>query len=194
MTQRPPRTLSQLLDVVDRAAAAPRVSVRDLVQEFGERSITPFILLTALLLVSPLSGIPTVPTFGALIIVTLAAQALLGRPHVWLPDLVLRRAVSGKRLRSAIGWMRNPCAFLDRHAHKRLTWLTRGPMRVVNLALCLLIPLTWPPLELLPMVTSVSAATVALLAFGLFQRDGLFVLLGYAMLAAAGGLLFWLWP
>ena len=78
--------------------------------------------------------------------------------------------------------MRGPCSFLDRHSHQRLMFLTRGPMRWFTLALCAVIPLGWPPLEVLPMVTSIGGGTVALLAYGLYTRDGVYVLLGYAMI------------
>jgi hypothetical protein len=47
-------------------------------------------------------------------------------------------------------------------------------------------------MEVLPMMSSLGAGTVALLVFGLFTRDGLFVLLGYLCVAitlVAGGLL-----
>ena len=40
--------------------------------------------LPALILVSPLSGIPGAPSIGALIIVTVVVQALVGRQHLWL--------------------------------------------------------------------------------------------------------------
>ena len=48
-----------------------------------------------------------------------------------------------------------------------------------------------PALELLPGVTSFAAATVGLFAFGLFARDGYYVIAGYIGMVAVpvGGLL-----
>ena len=66
-------------------------------------------------------------------------------------------------------------------------------MRVVTLALCVLIPLGWPFLEILPLVSSFGAGTVALLAFGLFTRDGVYVLLGYLMIALTSGSALSIW-
>lgn len=188
------RTLTHLLDAMENAATAQTVSVKDVLTELGERSITPFILLFSIMLVSPLSGIPTVPTFAALILVTLSVQALLGRHHIWLPGFVLRREVEGKKVTRAVAFMRRPCAFLDRHAHRRLTFLTKGPMRFFNLLICLIIPITWPALELLPMVTTIGASVVALVSFGVFTRDGLYVFLGYAMISVLVSITIWLWP
>ena len=178
-----PKSLTDMLDGIDAAAADNIVSIADILDEFGDRAITPFILLTALLMVSPLSAIPGTPTISALIIVALSLQALFGRRRLWLPGWIKRRQVAADRLRSATGWMRRPCAFLDRHAHRRLTVLTRFPLRSLSLLPCVVVPLFWPFLELLPMVTSIGAFTVALFAFGLFMQDGLYVILGFVLVA-----------
>lgn len=167
---------------MDKAAEGEEVSVADVLNEFGDRTITPFILLVAVMLVSPLSGIPGVPTVSAAIIVIMTVQALSGRRRLWLPQFLLRRTVASEKMRKAVGWMRGPCRFLDRHSHKRLMFLTRGPMRLIALAACAIIPLGWPPLEVLPMVSSIGGGTVALLAYGLYTRDGVYVLLGYVMI------------
>lgn len=123
----------------------------------------------------------------------LAVQALWGRRHLWLPDFLLRRKISGQRLAGVVAWLRAPCQFVDRHTHPRLTLLTRGALRTLSLAACVVIPLGWPLLEVLPFVTSLGALTVALLAFGLFTHDGLYVLAGYGVIALTlGGTLFFL--
>ena len=181
------RTLTYLLDGMEHAAQGKDVSVHDVLHEFGDRSITPFILLVALLLVSPLSGIPGTPTIAAIIIIILSVQALSGSQKLWLPAFIHRQHIPARYLCSAVRWMRKPCAFIDSHSHKRLEIFTYGPMRWFTLALCMVIPLGWPALEVLPLVSSVGAATVALLAFGLFTRDGLYVLLGYACVAVTAG-------
>lgn len=187
-------TLGRLLDGMDDAARGEKVSVQDVLNEFGDRTITPFILLIAVLLVSPLSGIPGMPTIAASIIVIMAVQALSGRRRLWLPAFLLRRTVASGRLRTAVSWMRRPCAFLDRHSHQRLKFLTRGPMRWLTLTACVVIPLGWPPLEVLPMVSSIGGGTVALLAYGLYTKDGVYVLLGYVMIAVSATAVLSFWP
>lgn len=175
--------LTQLLDAVDRAAGQEDVEVRDILSEIGDRTITPVILVIALLLVSPLSGIPGLPTISAAIIIILAIQGLMGR-QLWLPRWMLALQVGRSKLERAIGWLRKPAAWIDRNSHPRLQYLTRGPMRLLILAQCAVIPLGWPVLELLPGVTSLAAATVGLFAFGLFARDGYFVIAGYIGMVA----------
>ena len=165
------RTLSDLLDQVQSATEDPPVSVETVLDNLGERSFAPVILVVALLMVSPLSGIPGAPTMSALVIVLIGSQALLGRHHLWLPGAVLRR---------------KPAAWLDRHSQKRWPILTAPPARLFTMATCVAVPLVWPLLELLPFVTSFGAGAVSLLSFGLLTRDGLYVLLGYAVIAGLG--------
>lgn len=185
-------TLAYLLDSMDRAAENETVSINDVLHEIGDRAITPLILIVALLLVSPLSGIPGVSTLAALTIILLAVQAVTGRRRLWLPQFLLRREIPGHRLSGCVSYLRRPCAFVDGRCRPRMQFLTTGPMRFLTLVTVTIIPLGWPFMEVLPMMSSVGAATVALLVFGLFTRDGLFVLLGYLFIAvtlAAGGLL-----
>lgn len=185
-------TLTDLLHRIDAAAAGDNVSVQDVLDRIGDRSIMPVVLVIALLLVSPLSGIPGMPTLSTIVIVMVMVQALIGRDHLWLPPVLRNRHVRSDRLHRAVGWLRKPAAWIDRHSHPRLRVLTSGPLRWLTLALCLLVPLIWPMLELLPFVTSIGAGAVALMSFGLMTRDGLYVLGGYVVVGGMAAMILWL--
>ncbi|WP_323803378.1 exopolysaccharide biosynthesis protein [Sulfitobacter litoralis] len=176
------RSLTHLLDGMEHAARRDTVKIDDVLNEFGERSLLPFILLAALLLVSPLSGVFGVSSFMALVIILLSAQAVYGRKRLWLPQFLLRREVKSSRLQFGVKWLRKPAAFFDRHSGKRLQFLTTGPIRLLTLVTCVVMPIAWPLLEFVPFASSLGGATVALFVFGLFTRDGLYVLLGYLMI------------
>lgn len=179
-------SLSNLLDGLKAAAANDTVSIRDVLEQFGNRSIMPFVLIASLLLVSPLSGIFGVSSLIAVVIIVLSLQELVGRDRLWLPAVLLNRQIKSSRLLTGVRWLRKPCAFFDRHSSRRLTFLTVGPMRLVTLATCAIMPTGWPLLEFVPFASSFGGGTVALFAFGLFMRDGLYVLLGYiSMLTVA---------
>ncbi|MEM6340940.1 MAG: exopolysaccharide biosynthesis protein [Pseudomonadota bacterium] len=183
MSPTPHGTLTRLLDLMDEAATAPSVSVRDLLERIGEQSILPLVLAVSIIIVSPISGIPGVPTISALILLTLMMQVVLQRRHIWLPGFILRREINGPRLQKAITWLRKPGAWFDRHSKPRFLLLTAGPLRWLTLTICMAVPLAWPFLELLPMVTSFGAGAISLMAFGLLTRDGLYVLAGYIVVA-----------
>ncbi|WP_299608223.1 exopolysaccharide biosynthesis protein [uncultured Tateyamaria sp.] len=179
-------TLNQLLDALDVAGDDDKVSVQDILDEIGERSIMPVVLAVSILLVSPLSGIPGLPTLSAIILLLLIGQALAGRRHLWLPSLLASRRIDRVRLQKAIHWLRRPATWFDRHSHPRLRFLAHNPMRQVALLVCMAIPMSWPFLELLPFVTSFGAGAVALLSFGLLTRDGYFLIAGYVVASGIG--------
>jgi hypothetical protein len=182
------KPLSTLIEQIETAANDPQITVGSVLHHIGEASFAPVILLISLLMVSPLSGIPGSPTLSALLIVLVAAQALIGRRHLWLPGILLRRNIPPARLSKAVKWLRGPASWFDRHSQRRWRLLTLGPMRWATMASCGVIPMVWPFLELLPFVTSFAAGAVALLSFGLITRDGLYIILGYVVIAGLLGL------
>jgi hypothetical protein len=173
-------SLSDVLAALKSASNRAEVlSVRDILTEIGDRSFATVLLVPALLLVSPLSAIPGTPTIGAILIILIVLQWLMGRRHLWFPETVMRRSIKAERVRAGAHWLERPAGWIDSHARQRLVFLTRGPLSLLPLFLILIIAATWPVLELLPMVTSIGAFTVTLFAFGLMTKDGLWIALGY---------------
>lgn len=181
-------SLTGVLAALRRAAHGDDLSVQDMLTEIGDRSFATALLVPALILVSPISGIPGTPTIGAIIVILIVAQWIAGRDHLWLPDFVTRRRVSSVRMRRALTWFDRPAAFLDRHTAPRLSLLTTGPLAVLPLLTVLVIAATWPLLELLPFVTTIGAFAVSLFAFGLMTRDGAYVVLGYLFVGGLAAL------
>ncbi|WP_407494167.1 exopolysaccharide biosynthesis protein [Pseudooceanicola sp. MF1-13] len=186
------RSLNDILDALQDAERGDCVSVRDILNEVGSRSFAPTILVPALILVSPLSGIFGLPTIGAIFIFLITIQKLAGRRHVWLPEFLKRREVKSDKLDRAIGWLRKPCAWIDARTHKRLTYFVSRPANIVTLLTIIGITLIIPFLEVLPMVTSVFAGAISLFAIGLLARDGLFTMLGYVQVGLSLALVAWL--
>jgi hypothetical protein len=183
-------SLTNLLDRLDRAAQGTQISVSDVVDELGDRAIIPLILLIALIMLSPLSGVLGMPTLAAILIITLAVQALFGRRRLWLPHWIKRLNMRASRMRTVVDWLRKPSAFLDRHSRPRLRVLTHSPLRWLTLLFCVVVPAFWPLLEVLPFVTTLGALIVSLLAFGLLTRDGIYVLAGYCIVLCVIAALF----
>ncbi len=188
------KTLTHLLDAIDDAAEGDVVSVRDILAAIGDRSIMPLVLAVSILIVSPLSGIPTVPTLSSLILLVLMGQAFGRHRRLWLPDILLRRELAAHRVQTATGWLRRPCAWLDDHARPRLRVLTSGVLRPLTLVVCMAVAATMPFLEILPFVSSFSAGAIAMISFGVLTRDGLWVLAGYAQVAVLTCIAVWIWP
>lgn len=186
------RSLTDILDALQNAERGEKISVRSILEEIGVRSFAPVILVPALILVSPLSGIFGLPTLGAIFIFLITVQKLAGRSHVWMPEFLKKREIPTKRLDKAIGWLRKPCAWIDDRTEKRLTALVSRPANIVTLLTIIAITIIIPFLEVLPMVTSIFATAISLFAVGLLARDGLFTLLGYIQVGLSAAAVLWL--
>ncbi|MBT9368677.1 exopolysaccharide biosynthesis protein [Rhizobium sp. CSW-27] len=171
--------------IADLGEERRAVSVADIRATIGERSFGPFLLVPALIELSPIGGIPGVPTALALIISLFAVQILVGRRHLWLPRFIERRQIDGDRLKSAMDRLMPVARFIDRLLRQRLTWLTHAPWRQVAAGLCIALCLTVPPLELVPFASSAPTGAIALFGLSLMARDGLLtVLAGFVSLGA----------
>lgn len=176
---------SDLAAVIGRllraARRADRVSVGDLVDAMGQASMAAVLLVPALLLVSPLSGIPGASITGGLVIALISGQMLLRRPKVWLPEAVRTRTLPGPALRRALVRLRRPARGLDRIAPARPGGGGQAWWSPVLALACLILGLAMPMMELVPFGSSILAALVAALALTL--------LTGRVRIAVAAGTL-----
>ncbi|WP_240804382.1 exopolysaccharide biosynthesis protein [Qingshengfaniella alkalisoli] len=172
-----PQSLDQLLDCLDRAADQEDVSFGDMIEAVGERSFAPVLLVPALAVVTPLSGIPLFSSLCGISIALVSLQSLLGRRHLWLPDWITSRSTKGQRVRNAIDWMRKPARWLDSISRDRLTLLVRRPSSWVVFVLCLICGALMPFLELVPFSSSILGGAVSLFAFAILVGDGLIAVL-----------------
>ncbi|MDZ7781507.1 MAG: exopolysaccharide biosynthesis protein [Halioglobus sp.] len=154
----------------------------------GVRSFSPMLTLVGLLLVSPLSGIPFFPTICAIIVLLVSMQLLMGRTHIWLPQMLSSRSVPAEQLRRAIDWLMPGARFVDRYTGARLTVLVAGPARFLIAGICVFLATMMPLMEFIPF--SSSLAGIALCAFGLslLAYDGVLSLVAHLVTGAVGWL------
>lgn len=173
--------LTTVLDRVVAATLKDEVAIDDLVQAIGHASFTPVLLLPALAVATPLSGIPLFSTLMGMLIFLVALQMLLRRDQLWLPQWLLRRKTNGARVRSAFEWVRPAVTWLDAHTYARLTAFVHRPLIFIPQIMCVVSGLAMPFLEFVPFSSSLVGGAVALLAFGMLARDGLFVMFGLSL-------------
>ncbi|MGR3760254.1 exopolysaccharide biosynthesis protein [Roseobacteraceae bacterium NS-SX3] len=168
------------------------LTVAELTEELGQRSMSAMLIIPALAVVSPLSGVPLFSSACGAMICLVSAQMLLGRPHLWLPGWLGRRRIGARRGRKAIAAIRRFAQWLDRRSAQRLNWLVQQPFLTVIRLICMICGALMPFLELVPFSSSIMGAAVSLLAVAMLAGDGLIALLtltglgaGAAALAAA---------
>lgn len=187
---------SDLKGVVARlhavARTADRIPLGDLVDAMGRSSMAAVLLVPALLLVSPLSGVPGASIVGGIVIALIAGQILLRRQKVWLPGWIRTRRLPGPALRKALVWLRKPAQRLDGLAPARAgggngVWWTP-----VLALICLCLGLGMPMLELIPFSSSIVASLITALALAMLTGRLIIALVAVALAALAVGGVVWL--
>jgi|TARA_Y100001968_G_scaffold184581_2_gene169071 hypothetical protein len=164
-----------------------RVTVGHVLDAIGDRSYGPALLIPALIEVTPVGGIPGVPTFLALIIALTAAQLLFDRDHLWLPGFIQKRSVSGAKLHKSVDKLDGIAHKLDKWFHGRLPRFVKQPWPRIAAIAIIILCCTVPPLEFLPFASTAPMLAIAAFGLALLVRDGLLMLvaLGFSILSLA---------
>ncbi len=166
------------------------VSVGELMDRFGHRSVGPFFLVMGLItVVPPLGGIPGLPAIVGLIILLFSVQMLFGMDHVWLPAKVEEMALSKDKIGTAHDKLSGVLGEIDRFVTHRLEWAAGGAARYAAAVLVSLMALALIPLELVPFAVAIPGIAISLIGLGLMAKDGAVMLFAFAVAAAAIGVL-----
>ncbi|MER5171923.1 exopolysaccharide biosynthesis protein [Thioclava sp. GXIMD2076] len=185
-------SVTDIVRTIDsRAQGVDRLRIEDILGSLGGASFVPVLLVPALFVVSPLSGIPLFSSACGILIALISAQMLLGRRHLWLPGLLTNRHIAGDKLRKATDKLQGVARWMDSHTRERLRFFTHRPFRWVTQAACLLCGAAMPFLELVPFSSSILGVAVTLLALSLLVRDGLIALIGLCFIGMAVGVGYW---
>lgn len=164
------------IDVADHG----RVTLKGLLEAWGDRSYGPLFIIIGLFTATPLSAIPPTAAVTGVVIALLAVQMLFGKHHPWLPRAVRERSISVKKLRAARQRFAPMLAFLDRFIKERMNFATGPMMRRIAAAIVLVLSLLFVPFELVPFFGVFPASAVVLFGVAITARDGLAMLVGLA--------------
>lgn len=181
-----PHSFASVLKRLEEAGTGPKVTVSEIVDAVGQRAFAPLLLIPALLVVSPASGIPGVSTVVGIMITLISAQIVFRRKSVWLPEFLRRRTISRRSLHGAVRFLEKPAGVIDRYTYRRLAFLTEWPFDIVPAIICLGAGLIMPFFEFVPFTSSILGAAVGLFSLALVTSDGVLVLIGLGLLAGAG--------
>jgi hypothetical protein len=182
-----PKSTAQIyesLRAAIRAGEGEEATAQEILDALGPRAFG----LGVIALMAPvcLPMPPGVPTVAGLILSFFAVQLILGYKSPILPGWVKRLKIRRAKLCSGIDALERRMKFVERIAHPRWQFLTKGIgarlIGVVFLVLGLVLILPIPVLGNIP-----PALAASILALALAQRDGLLTLAG----VAAAGLAVW---
>lgn len=173
----PPRArLSEILTRISRDTRLERVSVGEIVSAMPGRATAALLFLFA----AP-NAIPTPPGTSALLglpMIYLASQMMLRR-QPWLPKVVAARSMRlsdfAALVDRAVPWL----ARAERMLRPRLSPLVSPAAEVAIGAFCLILAVSVAlPI---PLGNMLPALAVSILALGVLERDGLWVIIGGAV-------------
>lgn len=184
-------SVESILDDLEKLADnEDTVTVDDVVDAIGGRGFGPLILLPALLVITPLGGIPGFPTLMAAVILMIAAQSLMQKKRIWLPNLLGDRGVKNEKVTKSTKKLRSMAKWIDEHMGQRLKALVSEPMQLVAAGIVAVLCLLVPPSELVPFAAILPMGAIAVLGLALSLRDGLVMLVGLVVSLVA---LYFVW-
>ncbi|WP_421726674.1 exopolysaccharide biosynthesis protein [Bauldia sp.] len=167
--------IEHVLKAQSGADSSAEITLGDLSDAMEERAFGLLILILALPCCLPF--VYVLPQLVSLPMVVLAWQMAAGRRAPWLPEALRKRRLPVASLLDVVDRTRRyGGGFVERLAHPRLTRMTgdRGTRLIGALmivpSLSILVPL--------PLTNTVPGFGVSLVAVGLIERDGLFVVGG----------------
>lgn len=175
------RPTSVVLTELAEGLEGPSVTLAELTRRLGDRAFGMVILLPGLI-----NLIPNVPgltiIFGLLMLVP-SLQMAIGLRQLWLPARVGRIAFGVPRVQRVIALNVPRVRKLERYLRPRWSYLTYPPFEsLIGLALVFLSLLVAVPI---PFSNLVPGFAIVLIALGIVERDGIFILAGIGIGAAA---------
>lgn len=190
MSQKTAPALSDLVEKISQRVTTDSGISLNAVQDIaGQRIVGPLLFFPAMLVVSPLSLVPTLPTTIAVIVVLVAIQSIFTGGSIWLPAKLRDATLSQARAEQALKFMRPVAKWLDKVSRPRLQWLATGLGAKVAAAVCVLVAMTMPPLEFLPGASTAAGAIIATFGLSLTTEDGLLLLVALLVVAVTAFLL-----
>jgi hypothetical protein len=160
------------------------ISVGMIREVAGQRAAGPMLMFPALVMMSPASIIPGVPTLVGVSTVLIAGQIALGREQLWLPRWLSRRRLPDKYGDKLVKFLKPVSEKVDAVAKPRWQGLIDGPLRRVGAGLCVLVGMIMPVLEVIPFTSTWAGAIVATYGLAITARDGLLAVVWIGLVAA----------
>lgn len=176
------RAFSQVLTDVG-AQPDPQLTMDELVSTFGERGFGALLLMLGL--ISAVIGvIPGTTTLLGVPILIIGVQLLLRRDELWLPGWILKRDIPRAAFADAAAKVRLRLERVERFSKPRLGFMNTDLSEALIGLMCVI----WAGVLMLPLIgfNLFPSLIVAAFGFGLMQKDGVMMLVGWFGSAGMG--------
>ena len=170
------RGLSELLAEHARTVRSERVSLADIADVLGTRSIGAWLLILALPMVLPVPA-PGISVLFGVPLMIISAQLALGGRRAWLPAVILRQSMARTDYVALVARMQPAVERFERIVRPRALWHANDwakiPIGLSCLVLAMIITLPIPLGHVAP------GTAICLLALGFMERDGVVIGIGF---------------
>lgn len=182
------RTFSQVIEDLGKSDS-PKLYLGELVNAFGERGFGALMLFLGLVNALPLPPGSTTVLGAPLLLLSL--QLAFRADQVWLPRWALKSSLDRATYRSATARVVKPIRLIERLSKPRLGFMTSELSEILIGVVCSVLAF----ILILPIWggNMAPALTVAVFGFGLMQRDGVVILLGWLGAALCATILWLAW-
>jgi hypothetical protein len=176
MSENDPAPLSKLLAQTVSAGDSDYVSIAELLAGIKIQALAIMLILFALPNIPP--SLPGTSAITGLPLVILTLQMTLGQ-SLWLPQVIANRAVPRAGLLAVLTWAAPYFHKVERLLRPRVLGVTTPLMKhvigglMLMLSLIIMLPI--------PLGNTMPSFAIVLIAMGLAQRDGIFVVTGLAV-------------
>lgn len=179
----PKPSLIEAIEKLAEEAPEEGITLKELTQSLGDQAFGAALFILALPCCIPfLYGVPQIVSLP---MAAIAAQMVMGRKEPWLPSKFAQRKISKEGLQNTAKGGRKYFGWVEKLSRPRLTFLTSSKLeRVIGLVLMIFCLSILTPL---PSTNTVPGFAVAMVSFGMLERDGLLttggLILGSAWIA-----------
>lgn len=183
------RTFSQVIEDIG-AREEPKLYLGELINGFGERGFGAMLLFFGLISVV-IGAVPGTTTVLGAPILLIAIQLVFRGDQLWMPSWILKRSIDRATYRTAIGKIMKPLRKVERLSRPRLSIMTSEVSEVLIGIACLILCI----ILMLPITGGnlVPSLLVAAFGFGLMQRDGAIIIVGWIGTAGFGVFVWLAW-
>lgn len=169
------------MDTARNVVGGTETDLKTMVEAFGERAFGPVMILCSLFLMTPIGAIPGLPAAFGLIIIVFALQLLFQRHSPWMPEVLRKIKISHTKLEKTRKVVHPVLSRIDNVIKARLRFMTSGPAQVLTALISIVLAATMIPLGMVPFGVVAPAFIIGLFGLGITARDGVLIILGFAL-------------
>ncbi|MBO6551062.1 MAG: exopolysaccharide biosynthesis protein [Rhizobiales bacterium] len=169
------------------------ISVDDFGDVLSTRGYGPLLVGPAIITILPTGAIPGVPDICALLIIFISVQILIGRARPWIPKKLNNFSMKREKYIRVVNQAKPYTKIIDRYLYPRLKFLTREELQPIIALVSILLSLAIMVLSFIPFMAAIPAAGILLLGLGLSSRDGLLLLLSFAVFFISASIIPFAW-